>query len=426
MLDPKLLRTQLDVVAQKLKIKNYHLDKDQFNRLETERKQIQTETEALQNERNLKSKAIGLAKSKGGDTKPLLDEVAGLGDKLKAKEGDLEQVQFKLQSILETMPNIPQDDVPVGNSDADNVEVFKWGEPRTFDFEVKDHMMLGEQLNGLNFSAATKISGARFVVMQGLIARLHRALAQFMLDTHIREHGYTEVNIPLLVNSHALFGTGSLPKFAADLFKIAGEQDLWLIPTAEVPVTNMAREEIIDANELPRKYVCYSPCFRSEAGSYGKDTRGMFRQHQFEKVELVQLVKPEDSKAAHEALTGHAEAILQRLKLPYRKVILCGGDLGFGSAKTYDLEVWLPGQRCYREISSCSNFESFQARRMQARYRDAVTGKPDYLHTLNGSGLAIGRTLIAVMENYQDAKGNIRVPDVLVPYMGGVDIIEVV
>lgn len=424
MLDPKLLRTQLDEVAEKLKIKGFALEKDHFNALEAERKQIQTETEALQNERNQKSKAIGHAKAKGEDAQPILDEVAGLGDKLKLKQDELDAIQLKMRLLTESIPNIPDADVPAGNDEDDNVEVSRWGEPKQFDFPVKDHVELGENLGGMDFELGAKIAGSRFVVMQGQVARLHRALAQFMIDTQTQENGYTEVNVPVLANSASLFGTTQLPKFADDQFKVEGDKDLWLIATAEIPVTNMARDEILEADSLPRKYACYSNCFRSEAGSYGKDTRGMFRQHQFEKVELVQLVKPEDSEKAHEALTGHAESILQKLELPYRKVILCGGDLGFGSAKTYDLEVWLPGQERYREISSCSNFGSFQARRMQARYRDPETGKPEYLHTLNGSGLAIGRTLIAVMENYQDAEGNIKVPEVLLPYMGGIALIS--
>ncbi len=424
MLEAKLLRTQLDDVAAKLKIKGFTLEKDKYISLEAERKQIQTQTETLQNERNQKSKAIGQAKAKGEDVQAILDEVSGLGDKLKAKQDELEAVQLRMQLFTESIPNVPHADVPLGKDETDNIEVSQWGEIKKFDFDVKDHVELGENMGGLSFENAAKITGSRFAIMQGPLARLHRALAQFMIDTQTDKHGYTEINVPLMVNSESLFGTGQLPKFAEDQFKVESDKDLWLIPTAEVPVTNIARDAIIPDEQLPKKYACYSVCFRSEAGSYGKDTRGMFRQHQFEKIELVQMVKPENSYAALEELTGHAEVILQSLQLPYRKVILCGGDLGFSSAKTYDLEVWLPGQERYREISSCSNFESFQARRMQARYRDLATGKPEYLHTLNGSGLAVGRTLIAVMENYQNADGSINVPEVLLPYMGGHKVIK--
>jgi seryl-tRNA synthetase len=423
MLDAKLLRSQLDDVAAKLKIKGFTLEKDKFTALEAERKQIQSETEALQNERNQTSKAIGQAKAKGEDATPILKAVAGLGDKLKLKQDELETIQLKMRIFTESIPNIPHGDVPEGNDEANNVEISKWGEIKKFDFPVLDHVELGEKIAGLNFEDAAKISASRFVIMQGGLARLHRAIGQFMLNVHTQEHGYTEVNVPLLVNSASLFGTGQLPKFADDQFKVENDKDLWLIPTAEVPVTNIVRDKIVEPDQLPTKYVCYSACFRSEAGSYGKDTRGMFRQHQFEKVELVHFVEPHKSYEAHEELTAYAEAILQRLNLPYRKVLLCGGDLGFASAKTYDLEVWLPGQERYREISSCSNFEDFQARRMQARYR-ASNGKPEYLHTLNGSGLAIGRTLIAIMENYQNADGSITVPDALRPYMAGLEIIK--
>jgi len=420
MLDPKLLRSDLDQVVEKLKIKNFDFDTDEFRKLEEERKHLQVSTQNLQGERNSRSRAIGDAKGRGEDIQPLLDEVASLGDQLKAAEAELEALQSNLDAVLNGVPNIPDESVPAGNSEDDNIEVLTWGEIPTFDFEVRDHIDIGEALGGLNFERAAKLSGARFVSMTGPLVSMHRALIQFMINQHIQHHGYTEAYTPYLVNAAALYGTGQLPKFEQDLFHIKSENhDLYLIPTAEVPVTNFVADTIQDADKLPLKYVAHTPCFRSEAGSYGRDTRGMIRQHQFEKVELVQIVKPQDSMAALEALTGHAETILQMLGLPYRKVILCGGDLGFASTKTYDLEVWLPGQNAYREISSCSNMTDFQARRMQARWRNPETGKPELVHTLNGSGLAVGRTLIAIMENYQQADGSIRVPEVLQPYLHG-------
>ena len=423
MLDPQLIRNSLDQIQLALTKRAYTLDVDSLQTLDTRRKKIQVQTQALQSERNRRSKQIGKAKAAGEDIHALLDDVESLGDKLKACESELQTVQLELHDILSGIPNTPHETVPAGQTEDDNVEVRRWGEPGQFDFEPKDHVDLGEALGMLDFATATTIASSRFVVMQGAVARLHRALIQFMLDTHTQEHGYTEVNVPYLVNKDSLFGTGQLPKFAEEQFYI-DKQALYLIPTAEVPVTNIARDRIIDADLMPLKFVCHTPCFRSEAGSYGKDTRGMIRQHQFEKVEMVQLVKPENSYQALEQLTGHAEAILQKLNLPYRVVTLCGGDLGFSSAKTYDLEVWLPGQHKYREISSCSNFESFQARRLQARWRNPDTGKPELVHTLNGSGLAVGRTLIAVIENYQDKDGKIHIPEVLQRYMGGMDVIS--
>lgn len=423
MLDPQLIRNSLDQIQLALTKRAYTLDVDSLQTLDTRRKKIQVQTQALQSERNRRSKQIGTAKAAGEDIHALLDDVESLGDKLKACESELQTVQLELHDVLSGIPNTPHETVPAGQTEDDNVEVRRWGEPGQFDFEPKDHVDLGEALGMLDFATATTIASSRFVVMQGAVARLHRALIQFMLDTHTQEHGYTEVNVPYLVNKDSLFGTGQLPKFAEEQFYI-DKQALYLIPTAEVPVTNIARDKIIDANVMPLKFVCHTPCFRSEAGSYGKDTRGMIRQHQFEKVEMVQLVKPENSYQVLEQLTGHAEAILQKLNLPYRVVTLCGGDLGFSSAKTYDLEVWLPGQHKYREISSCSNFESFQARRLQARWRNPDTGKPELVHTLNGSGLAVGRTLIAVIENYQDKDGKIHIPAVLQRYMGGMDVIS--
>jgi seryl-tRNA synthetase len=420
MLDPKLLRSDLDQVVEKLKIKNFDFDADEFRKLEEERKRLQVSTQNLQGERNSRSRAIGDAKGRGEDIQPLLDEVASLGDQLKAAEAELEALQSNLDALLSGIPNIPDESVPAGNSEDDNIEVMTWGEIPKFDFEVRDHIDIGEALGGLNFERAAKLSGARFVSMTGPLVSMHRALIQFMINQHILHHGYTEAYTPYLVNANALYGTGQLPKFEQDLFHIKTENhDLYLIPTAEVPVTNFVAGTIQDADKLPLKYVAHTPCFRSEAGSYGRDTRGMIRQHQFEKVELVQIVRPQDSMAALDALTGHAETILQMLGLAYRKVILCGGDLGFASTKTYDLEVWLPGQDAYREISSCSNMTDFQARRMQARWRNPETGKPELVHTLNGSGLAVGRTLIAIIENYQQADGSIRVPEVLQPYLHG-------
>jgi seryl-tRNA synthetase len=424
MLDPKRLRSDLDAVAAQLARRGFILDTGRLTALEEQRKALQVRTQELQSVRNTRSRAIGRAKAAGEDIAPLLEEVAGLGDQLKAIEDQLAAIQETLNDILLGIPNLPHASVPDGQDEADNAELRRWGEPPGFAFEARDHVDLGAGLGQLDFERAARLSGARFCTMQGPLARLQRALIQFMLDTHTREHGYTEVYVPYLVNSDSLRGTGQLPKFESELFALRGDPGLYLIPTAEVPVTNLARGEILEAETLPRRYAAHTPCFRSEAGSYGKDTRGMIRQHQFEKVELVQLVRPEDSWAALEQLTGHAESILQRLDLPYRVVALCSGDLGFSAAKTYDLEVWLPGQRAYREISSCSNFVDFQARRMQARWRNPQTGKPELLHTLNGSGLAVGRALVAVMENHQQADGSIRVPEVLRGYMGGIDTIS--
>ena len=422
MLDAKLLRTELEATAAKLAKRGYTLDVDYLSGLENRRKELQVRTQELQNRRNSRSKAIGKAKARGEDIQPLLDAVASLGDELKQAEQDLTVVQEQLRQVLLDIPNMPHESVPLGKDENDNLEVRRWGEPRKFDFSPRDHVELGG--HWLDFELAAKLTGSRFVVMSGPLARLQRALIQFMLDLHTCEHGYEEIYVPYLVNADSLQGTGQLPKFEADLFSLKGEWSYYLIPTAEVPVTNLARDAILEAASLPRRYVAHTPCFRSEAGSYGKDVRGMIRQHQFEKVELVHLVRPRDSYAALEELTRHAETVLQRLELPYRVIALCTGDIGFAAAKTYDLEVWLPGQQRYREISSCSNCEAFQARRLQARWRNPETGKPELLHTLNGSGLAVGRTLVAVMENYQDAQGGIRVPEVLKPYMGGIEGIE--
>jgi len=424
MLDPKLIRNDLEGVARQLARRGFTLDTGKLQALEQQRKDIQALTQELQAERNGHSRNIGKAKANGEDIAPLLKEVEGLGEQLKSREDELAIVQAELNDILLGIPNIPHTTVPEGKGEEDNQEFRTWGKPPQFDFEAKDHVDLGEQLGQIDFETAAKLTGSRFCVIQGPLAQLHRALIQYMLDTHTREHGYREVYVPYLVNSDSLKGTGQLPKFEEDLFKMEGESGYYLIPTAEVPVTNLARDTIIDAETLPVRYTAHTPCFRSEAGSYGKDTRGMIRQHQFEKVEMVQLVRPEDSYDALEQLTAHAETILQTLKLPYRVVTLCTGDTGFSAAKTYDLEVWLPGQKKYREISSCSNFEAFQARRMQARWRNPETGKPELLHTINGSGLAVGRTLVAVMENYQQADESIIVPDVLQNYMGGLDILK--
>jgi len=421
MIDPKLLRANLNDVAHQLARRGYRLDTPALATLEEKRKKVQVIAQQFQSERNAKSKAIGAAKSKGEDTSRLMQEVAQIGVAQKQAETELEQIQNDLIEIALGIPNIPHASVPDGKDENDNREVRRWGEPKKFDFTPKDHVDLGAVLGMMDFDTAAKIAGARFVVMSGALARLHRALIQFMLDLHTREHGYTETYVPYLVNADSLRGTGQLPKFEQDLFALSGEQRYYLIPTAEVPVTNIVRDVIVDAGYMPRKYVCHTPCFRSEAGSYGKDTRGMIRQHQFEKVELVQVVRPPDSYQALEELTGHAETVLQRLELPYRVVALCTGDIGFAAAKTYDIEVWLPGQQKYREISSCSNFEDFQARRMQARWRNPQTGKPELVHTLNGSALAVGRTLVAIMENYQDDTGAIRVPRALQPYMGGTE-----
>lgn len=419
MLDPKLIRSNPEAVAEALKKRGYDLDVAAFKALEDERRVVQEKTQLLQQERNARAKSIGKAKSAGEDITPLLQEVDNLKQELTTAEEQLGVIQASLEALMAVIPNITADEVPEGEDENANVEVRRWGTPRTFDFEIKDHVDLGAGLNGLDFEVATKVTGSRFAVMKGQIARLHRALTQFMLNTHTGDHGYEEVYVPYMVNRESLFGTGQLPKFEEDLFKLRDERDFYLIPTAEVPVTNLLRNEIVDADSLPIKYVCHTPCFRSEAGSHGRDTRGMIRQHQFEKVELVQFVRPEESDAALESLLGHAEAILQALGLPYRTVILCGGDIGFSAAKTYDIEVWIPSQDKYREISSCSSFRDFQARRMLTRYRNPETGKPELLHTLNGSGLAVGRTLVAILENYQQADGSITVPEALRPYMGG-------
>ena len=417
MLDIQLLRSQPAEVAARLASRGASFDVAAFQALEDERKGLQVRTQELQAKRNALSKQIGQMKAKGEDSAAVMQEVAGLGDELKRNEESLADLLNRINAFVSVIPNLPHESVPLGQSEADNVEVSRWGTPRAFDFPAKDHVDLGTALGGLDFEAATKISGARFTLMKGAVARLHRALAQFMLDTHTQEHGYTEVYAPYLVNGNSLFGTGQLPKFHEDLFHIK-DDGYFLIPTAEVPVTNIVRGEILPAEALPLKFVCHTPCFRSEAGSYGKDTRGMIRQHQFDKVEIVQIVAPEKSQAAHEELTGHAEAVLQRLELPYRVVALCGGDIGFSSSKTYDLEVWLPGQQKYREISSCSNCGDFQARRMQARWRNPATGKPEPVHTLNGSGVAVGRALVAVLENGQNADGSINIPGALRPYFG--------
>ncbi|MFU8837384.1 MAG: serine--tRNA ligase [Thiohalomonadaceae bacterium] len=420
MLDPQLFRNDIEQAAQQLARRGFQLDVAAISALERERKALQVQTQNLQQERNSRSKAIGQAKAKGEDVQPLLDAVASLGDELKAAEMRLAALQEELQAILMGIPNLPDASVPEGKGEEDNQELHRWGTPPEFDFEPLDHVDLGQRL-GLDFDTAAKLTGSRFAVLSGPLARLHRALIQYMLNTHCAEHGYTETYVPYLVNADSLRGTGQLPKFAEELFMLQGEQAYYLIPTAEVPVTNMVRDTIIEAERLPLRYTAHTPCFRSEAGSYGKDTRGMIRQHQFEKVELVQMVRPEESDAALEALTGHAEVILQGLGLPYRSMLLCTGDMGFSACKTYDLEVWLPGQGKYREISSCSNFRDFQARRMQARWRNPKTRKPELLHTLNGSGLAVGRTLVAILENYQQADGSVLIPEVLQPYMGGLD-----
>lgn len=422
MLDPQVLRNDIEQVAKALTKRGFTLDIAAIETLEEKRKAIQVKTQELQQQRNTHSKDIGKAKAQDEDIQPLLDEVASLGGELKSSEDELTEIQKELNEIVMGIPNILHESVPEGESEEDNEEVRRWGEPKAFNFTVKDHVDLGESTGLLDFEAGARITGSRFLVMQGAIARLHRALIQFMLDIHTSEHGYTELNVPYLVNADSLRGTGQLPKFDEDLFHIE-EHGFYLIPTAEVPVTNLVRDQILSAETMPRRYVCHTPCFRSEAGSYGKDTRGMIRQHQFEKVELVQMVKAEDSYDALEELTGHAEKILQLLDLPYRVVTLCGGDIGFAATKTYDIEVWLPGQEKYREISSCSNFEDFQARRMKARWRNPETGKPELVHTLNGSGLAVGRTLVAVLETYQDSKGRITVPEVLKPYMSGMEVI---
>jgi len=421
MIDAKLLRQSASEVAKNLARRNFMFDADAYLLLDERRKAVQVEVESLRAERNSSAKSIGKAKAQGEDVEPLLAAVKDLGDRLEAAESKLQSVQAELTDIEMGLPNLLHEDVPDGSDETENREVLKWGDLPEFDFEPLDHVDLGSGLAMLDFEAASRISGSRFSVLRGPLARMQRALIQFMLDTHTSEHGYEEVYVPYLVQADALVGTGQLPKFAADLFKTTDDPPFYLIPTAEVPVTNLARESILDAEQIPQCYVAHTPCFRSEAGSYGKDTRGMIRQHQFEKVEMVHLVDPATSDAALEELTGHAESILQRLVLPYRKVVLCSGDVGFGSHKTYDLEVWLPGQQAYREISSCSNYLDYQARRMQARWRNPESNKPELLHTLNGSGVAAGRALVAVLENYQQADGTIVVPEVLRPYMGGVE-----
>lgn len=421
MLDSRLIRNELATVAEGLARRGFQLDQTRLQALEEQRKTIQATTQSLQAERNSKSKNIGKAKAQGEDIQPLLDEVANLGDKLKAAETELNTLQEELNNILLGIPNLPHESVPAGKSEEDNQEIRRWGEPKQFDFKVQDHVELGDKLEQMDFETAVKLTGSRFVVMNGGIARMHRALIQFMLDLHTSEHGYTETYVPYMVNADSLHGTGQLPKFEEELFKLQGEQEFYLIPTAEVPVTNIVRDVIIEDDYMPRKFACHTPCFRSEAGSYGRDTRGMIRQHQFEKVEMVQIVKPDESYQALEDLTAHAEEVLKRLELPFRTMALCAGDMGFSAAKTYDLEVWLPSQNTYREISSCSNFEAFQARRMQARWRNPETGKPELVHTVNGSGLAVGRTLVAVMENYQNKDGSITVPEVLRGYMCGLE-----
>ena len=424
MLDPRLFRTDLDFVKEQLIRRSFNFNPESYLELEARRKEVQVKTQELQNERNSRSKAIGQAKAKGVDVQPLLDQVQFLGDSLKSAETELSAIQVEMELLMEGIPNILDQTVPEGKSEEFNVEISCWGDIPVFDFEAKDHVDLGVKLNAIDFELGAKIASSRFVVLTGPLARLQRAIIQLMMDIHTDEHGYAETYVPYLVNADSLRGTGQLPKFEADLFKASDDPVLYLIPTAEVPVTNRVRDVIIEAKDLPLKFVCHSPCFRSEAGAYGRDVRGMIRQHQFEKVELVQIVKPEDSPKVHEELTNHAENILKKLNLPYRKMLLCAGDTGFSSSKTYDLEVWLPGQGNYREISSCSNFKDFQSRRLQARWRNPETGKPELVHTLNGSGLAAGRTLIAVMENYQDAQGRVRIPEALIPYMGGLKIID--
>jgi len=423
MLDLKLVRNSTENVAVELKKRGFTLDVDTFNALEDQRKQLQVTLQALQNERNVRSKEVGQAKAAGQEVTDSFKKLKELSEALKQCEAKFTQVQLALDDFLSYLPNLSHVSVPEGKSDADNQVIRTWGEPASFSFTPKDHVELGAAHGGLDFEGAAKLSGARFVVLRGAFARLQRALIQFMLDLHTQEHGYQEIAVPYIVNGECLFGTGQLPKLKEDLFSVQSEHQQYLIPTAEVPVANTVRDQIIEGAELPIKYVCYSSCFRSEAGSYGKDIRGMLRQHQFEKVELVQIVRPALSYAAHEELTQHAEAVLQRLELPYRLVLLCTADMGFAAAKTYDLEVWLPGQQRYREISSCSNTEAFQARRMKTRWRDEE-GRIDWVHTLNGSGLAVGRTLIAIIENYQDAQGRIRIPKALQMYMGGKDVIE--
>jgi seryl-tRNA synthetase len=424
MLDSKLLRSDPAAVATNLARRGFMLDVAQLNTLEEARKKWQVRADELRNERNVHAKTVGKAKAQGQDIAPLLKQVEALGAELVTAESELAKVQAELDQLVLGLPNLLHESVPEGRDEAANVEIRRWGEPRKFDFKPRDHVELGEKLGQMDFAAAGRISGARFTVLTGPLARLQRALIQFMLDLHTSEHGYRETYVPYLVNANSLTGTGQLPKFEADLFAVKGESGLYLIPTAEVPVTNLVRETIVEADALPLRFAAHTPCFRSEAGSYGKDTRGMIRQHQFEKVELVHFVRPQDSYAEHEVLTRNAEEVLKRLELPYRVVALSAGDVGFGSAKTYDLEVWLPAQNAYREISSCSNYEAFQARRMQARWRNPETGKPEPLHTLNGSGVAAGRALVAVLENYQQPDGSVAIPDVLLPYMAGMESIK--
>ena len=423
MLNPKMLRAELDEIARQLGRRALTIDQDWFIIREQKRKQLQTDAERLQNQRNTNSKLIAQGKSSGQDVSGIMDEMGAINAKLKAGETELECLQSEIHAWMLTLPNLPHESVPEGDTEADNVVVRTWGQVPEFDFPALGHVEIGKRTEGLDFGKSAKIAGSRFVTMHGQVARLHRALIQFMLDVHVAEHGYREVYVPYIVNDESLTCTGQLPKFEADLFKLSTDSPYYLIPTAEVPVTNLWRDTIAKEEELPAKYVCHTPCFRSEAGSYGKDTRGMIRQHQFEKVELVQLVKPEASWRALEELTQHAEIILQKLELPYRVVTLCTGDLGFAAAKTYDIEVWLPGENRYREISSCSNFVDFQARRLKARWKNPATGKTELLHTLNGSGLAAGRTLVAILENCQDSEARVRVPEVLQPYMGGLEII---
>ena len=422
MLDLNLLRRDLDETAKALRARGYILDVAAFSALETRRKDVQVRTQALQSDRNARSKSIGKAKAAGEDIQPLLDAVAQLGNELRENETELAGIQAELEHLMLEMPNLPHESVPIGNDEDDNLEVRRWGEPRVFDFEVKDHVDLAGGQH-MDFETGSTLAKSRFVTLSGPIARLHRALAQFMLELHTTEHGYSEVYVPYLVNGAILRGTGQLPKFEEDLFKVP-EEDLYLIPTSEVPLTNLVRERIVNPDELPIKVTAHTPCFRSEAGSYGKDTRGMIRQHQFDKVEMVNVVRPDASFEALETMTACAETVLQRLELPYRVVVLCTGDMGFAAAKTYDIEVWLPGQGRYREISSCSNCLDFQARRMSARWRNPDTGKPEPVHTLNGSGLAVGRALVALLENHQDAAGNVMIPDALRPFLGGIDLLE--
>ncbi len=423
MIDPKLLRNDPEGVAANLARRGFEFDAAGYRALDARRRELQQETQTLQNQRNERSKEIGAAKKRGEDIEPLKAEVGRIGERLREAEQALSQLQEELDALHLGLPNLLDEQVPDGHDEADNLELRQWGGIPALSFKPRDHVDLGELLGGMDFEAAARIAGSRFVTLSGPLARLHRALTQFMLDLHTIEHGYTEVYVPYLVNARALTGTGQLPKFEADLFRVEHDPDFYLAPTAEVPVTNLVQERIVEDGDMPLRFVCHTPCFRSEAGSYGKDTRGMIRQHQFEKVELVQVVRPGESWDALEALTGHAEAVLRRLGLPYRVVSLCGGDIGFSAARTYDLEVWLPAQERYREISSCSNFTDFQARRLQARWRNPETGKPEPVHTLNGSGLAVGRCLVAILENYQEADGRVKVPEALVPYMGGVRVL---